>query len=95
MKLGPDGILGKTKEDESALRRNMLRIIRWIKMLKKLKICFGCGSKNKRKNSEDNSGMSKPRDPLEHSKIHSPDSIHPTHRQDIGKVSLWDSLFLQ
>ena len=25
--------------------------------------------------------------PLEHSKTHSPDEIHPTHRQDIGKVS--------
>ena len=24
---------------------------------------------------------------LEHSKTHSPDGIHPTHRQDIGKVS--------
>ena len=31
--------------------------------------------------------------PLEHSKTHSPDRIHPTHRQDIGKVSLWDSVF--
>ena len=25
--------------------------------------------------------------PLEHSKTHSPDENHPTHRQDIGKVS--------
>ena len=25
--------------------------------------------------------------PLEHSKTQSPDGIHPTHRQDIGKVS--------
>ena len=43
--------------------------------------------KKRRKNSEDVSGMFKPRDQLEHSKTHSPDRIHPTHRQDIGKVS--------
>ena len=42
---------------------------------------------NHRKNSEDDSGTSKPRDPLEHFKTHSPDRIQPTHRQDIGKVS--------
>ena len=32
---------------------------------------------------------------LEHSKTQSPDEMHPTHRQDIGKVSLWGSLFLR
>ena len=32
--------------------------------------------------------------PLEHSKTHSADEIHPTCRQDIGKVSLWHFLFL-
>ena len=31
---------------------------------------------------------------FEHSKTHSPDEIHPTHRQDIGKVSYSDSLSL-
>ena len=31
--------------------------------------------------------------PLEHSKSHFSNEIHPTHRQDIGKVSFWDSLF--
>jgi len=76
----------------------MSRMKRLIKMLKKLKICCSCGSKNsvvvpsdypsnQRKNSEDESGISEPRDLLEHSKTHSPARIHPTHRQDIGKVS--------
>ena len=50
---------------------------------------------NQRKNSEDDSGMSQHRDPLEHSKTHSPERIHPSHRQDIGKVSQGDSLFLR
>ena len=43
--------------------------------------------KNQRRNSEDDSGMPKPRDALEHSKTHSFDRFHSTHRQDIGKVT--------